>query len=174
MGIKNKSGVSTIIETVIMIALTIAVVGMVWVIVNNLINKNIQSSEACFGIFDKVSLDSRYTCYNDTSSQDELWFSISVGNIEKIDDILVAISGGGASASFKILEDNPSGLEYFNRTKPANMSIPGKNQGLTYIYKLPASFSQAPEKIEIALIIDGELCGDIGSIEQFDSCSSVV
>ena len=170
----NKGGVSTVVETVILIALTISVVAVVWVIVNNLVQKNISSSESCFGVFDKVELNPRSTCYNNTAGTDELWFSINVGNIEKIDDILVAISGAGTSESFKIKEDNPAELEYFNRTKPANMSIPGKNQGLTYIYQLPASFSQKPEKIEIALIIDGEVCGNIGSIDQFDSCSSLV
>ena len=167
----QKRGLSGVVETVIMIALTIAVVSLVWVIVNNLVQKNIESSESCFGVFDKVSLNPRYTCYNNTASQDELWFSISVGDIEKVDDILVAISGGGTSTSFKILEDAPSELEYFNRTQP--VGIPKKYQGLTYIYNLPA-FSPAPERVEIALIIDGEVCGEIDSIEQFDSCSSLV
>ena len=83
--------------------------------------------------------------------------------------MLVAISGGGASTSFKILEDNPAELSYYpGRTQP--VAIPGKNQGLTYIYRLPVS-SPAPERVEIALIINGELCGNIDSIEQFDSCS---
>lgn len=169
LSLKNKSGVSTVVETVILIALTIAVVSIVWVVVNNLVQKNIQSSESCFGVFDKVTLNPRYTCYNDTAGTDELWFSISVGDIESIDDILVAISGGGTSASFKILEDAPSELSYYpGRTQP--VGIPNKDQGLTYIYRLSAS-SPAPERIEIALIIDGEICGNIDSVEQFDSCS---
>jgi len=168
--LNQKKGLSTVVETVIMIALTIAVVSVVWVIVNSLVQKNIKSSESCFGVFDKVELNPRYTCYNNTAGIDELWFSISVGEIESIDDILVAISSGGASTSFKILEDNPAGLFYFNRTHP--VGIPKKDQGLTYIYRLPAS-SPVPERVEIALIIDGEVCGNIDSIEQFDSCSSL-
>jgi len=165
----QKKGVSAVVGTVILIALTIAVVSVVWVIVNNLVRENIESSESCFGVFDKVTLNPMYTCYNNTAGRDELWFSISVGEIEKVDDILVAISGGGEGISFKILEDNPAELLYYpNRTGP--VGIPGKNQGLTYIYKLPASFPE-PDKIEIALIINGEVCGNIDSIEQFDSCS---
>ncbi len=167
---KNKKGISAVVGTVIMIALTVGVVALVWAVVNNLVKENIKSSESCFGVFDKVTLNPRYTCYNDTAGTDEMWFSINVGDIEKVDDILVAISNSGTTKSFKIIEDNPVELSYYpNRTRP--VGIPGKDQGLTYIYELPASFTQAPDRIEIALIIDGEVCGNIDSIEQFDSCS---
>ena len=169
---KSKKGVSAVVGTVMMIALTVGVVAMVWAIVNNLVKENIESSESCFGVFGKVTLNPRYTCYNNTAGKDEFWFSISVGDIETVDDILVAISGAGTAESFKILEDNPAGLSYYpNRTGP--VGIPKKDQGLTYIYELPASFTQAPDRIEIALIIDGEVCGNIDSIGQFDSCSSL-
>ena len=171
---KNKKGISAVVGTVMMIALTIGVVAMVWAIVNNLVKENIESSESCFGVFGKVTLNPRYTCYNNIAGigADEIWFSISVGDIETVDDILVSISGVGTAESFKILEDNPAGLSYYpNRTGP--VGIPNKDQGLTYIYELPASFTQTPERIEIALIIDGEVCGNIDSIEQFDSCSSL-
>ena len=169
----QKRGISAVLGTVIMIALTVGVVAMVWAIVSNLVNENIESSESCFGVFDKVTLNPRYTCYNNTGiGADEVWFSINVGDIDKIDDIFVGISGSGAAETFRILEDNPAGLSYYpNRTGP--VGIPRKDQGLTYIYALPASFNQAPERIEIALIIDGELCGNIDFIEQFDSCSSL-
>src|SRR3990170_8991358 len=152
---KNKKGVSAVIGTVILIALTIGVVAIVWAVVSNLVEENISSSESCFGVFGKVTLNPRYTCYNNTAGAgaDELWFSISVGDIEKVDDILVAISGGGTTTSFKILEDNPAELSYYpGRTRP--VGIPGEGQGLTYIYELPASFTQAPDRIEIAFIID--------------------
>ena len=176
MIIKNKRGVSVVVETVLLIALTMAVVSIIWVVTDNLVNKNIESSEACFGIFNEVELNSRYTCYNMTSGQDELWFSINVRDIEKVDDILVSIVGNGGSETFKIVGDNPSSLQYYNRTRPAtgNMSIPGKNQGVSYIYTLPPSFVQEPEKVEIALIIDEEICGNINPINEFDSCSALI
>jgi hypothetical protein len=167
---KNKKGVSTVVETVILIAMTITVVAIVWVMVNNLVHKDIESSESCFGVFGKVTLNPEYTCYNKTAGKDELWFSINVGDIEKVDDIVVAISGDETTETFRILQDRPAGLSYYpDRTKP--VAIPGKGQGLTYIYELPDSFTQEPKKIEIALVINGEICGNIDSIDQFDSCS---
>ncbi len=168
----NKKGISEVLATVILIGITIGVVSLVWVVVNSLVHKNIQSSQACLGISDKVQLNPAYTCYNNSGSANELWFSINVGDISTIKDILVSITGGGGSVSFKIIGDNPAQLQYFNRTKPTNMSLPGKNEGLSYIYTLPASFP-APTKIEIAPIINGEMCGGIVPINQFDSCSSL-
>lgn len=172
--INSKKGVSAVIGTILLVLLTIAIVGLVWVFVNNLVREEISSSESCFGVFGKVSLNPRYTCYNNTAGDgtDEVWFSISVGDIEQVDDILVSISGERESLSFKILEDNLTGLSYYpNRTRP--VGIPGKGQGLTYIYGLPSYFSQtqAPERIEIALIVNGEVCGNIDSIKQLDSCA---
>ncbi len=172
--IKNKGGVSTVVETILLIALTIGIVAIVWTVVSNLVEKNISSSESCFGVFEKVTLNPRYTCYNNVTGtgNDEVWFSISLGDIEKVDDILVAISGEGNSASFKIMEDKPAGLSYYpDRTRP--VVIPRKSQGLTYIYELPSSFTQTPERIEIAAIVDGEVCGNINPLEQFESCSSL-
>lgn len=169
---KNKKGVSAVVGTLVMISLTIGAVAMVWAIVSNLVNKNIESSESCFGIFDKVTLNPRYTCYNNTAGigPNQLWFSISRKEIEKVDDILVVISGSGTSARFKIIEDAPAELSYYpNKTQP--VGIPGDNQGLTYIYELPSSFTQKPEMIEIALIIDEEVCGNIDSMKNFGSCT---
>lgn len=174
MNNRQKKGVSDVLATVLLIAITISVAAIVWVVVRNLVQGDIQSSNACFGIFDKVEINSQYTCYNNTAGTDELWFSISVGDIEKIEDILVGISGSGTSSSFKIIGDNPANLSYFNRTKPSVLSIPGKNSGQAYIYKLPGNFTEKPDSIQIALIIDGEMCGDLAPITEFDSCSNLV
>ena len=164
---KNRRGISAVLETVIMIALAIAVISIIWVVVNNLVQKNISETEACFGIFNKVTLNSRYTCYNETGR--ELQFSVNVEDLD-VEDILVSISGQGNSVSFKI-GDGVSELWYLNRTQP--VIVPRKNQGITYIYILPAPFSQTPGRIEIAPIINGKLCEAPNSIEEFDSCSSL-
>ncbi|MEK6847966.1 MAG: hypothetical protein AABX50_02485 [Nanoarchaeota archaeon] len=167
---KDRRGISAVLETVIMIALTIAVTSIIWVVVDNLVQKNIDETESCFGIFGKVTLNSRYTCYNSTANPDEMLFSINVGEIENLEDIFVAISNQQSSVSFKIGE-NPSGLKYLNGTQP--VAIPKANQGRTYIYNLSASFSQALTRIEIVPVIDGKLCEAPDSIEQLDSCSSL-
>ena len=167
----GKRGLSAVIATVLLIALTLAVVGIIWTVVNNLVQEKIESTESCGIVLNEVNLDPLYTCYNNTLGTDELWFSIGVGEVENLEDILVSISGETTSVSFKIKE-NQTGLSYYpSRTQP--VVIPGKNQGLTYIYQLPASVG-TPSLIEIAPIINGELCSASSSINQFDSCSSLV
>ena len=166
----NKKAVSAVVATVLLIALTLAVVGIVWAVVNNLVQDRIQSSESC-GILNEVELNPRYTCYNQTTGNDELWFYITVGEVENLEDILVSISGQGTGSSFKITESLANLTNYPSRT-PAT-GIPGKNEGNTYIYTLPAAFTQAPETVTISPVISGEQCGASSTINQFDECSSL-
>ncbi len=168
----NRKGISGIIETVILIALVMALIAVVWVVVNNLVKNQLSNTQSCFNVFDKVTINQRYTCYNQTLTKKELQFSVNVGDLD-VQDILVAISGSGQSSTFKINADNAtSNLTYYNRTWPVN--IPGQNQGLTYIYPLPSSFSTKPDSLEISPIINGKICGVSSSRQQFDSCSSLV
>jgi len=120
-----------------------------------------------------VELNPLYACYNQTTGDDELWFYVEVGEVEQLEDILVSISGQGTSTSFKMIADNPANISYYNRTKPANIGIPGQGGGQGYIYVLPSLFTQVPGSIAIAPIINKEQCGVSDSIGQFDSCSSL-
>ena len=65
----KKKGLSGIVATVIMIALVVGITAMVWVVVKNLIQGQISSTESCFGNFGKVNLNKEYTCYDSTLSE---------------------------------------------------------------------------------------------------------
>lgn len=171
MNRKNRKGLSGVVETVLMIALVIAVIAIVWAVVNGLVKSQLNTS-SCFNILDKVSLNSRYTCYNE--SDNTLHFSVSIGDIDNVQDILVSVTKSGQSASFKIKAENPAGLYYLNGTKPANMSIPEKNSGLTYKYNMSGPVTQFPDSVEIAPIISGQQCQASTPIQQIDSCSTLV
>ena len=96
---ENKRGLSTIVSTMIMIVLVIVAVGIIWTVVKNLIEGKIKETESCFGIFEKVTLNNKYTCYN--SSSDEVQFSISIGEMD-VDKILVLISSVQDSNSIEM------------------------------------------------------------------------
>ena len=169
---KEKKGISAVVGTVILVALTIAIVAIVWLVISNLVESGIGSQESCFGAFDKVNLDPRYTCYD--SSSEELQFSIKIGDIET-EGALISISGQGSSTSF-ILNTTESSISnvvsYPSRS--ANVRLPGKNSGLTYIYNLSAGgFTGEPDRIEIAPIIGGNQCSVSDSIQKFESCSLI-
>jgi flagellin-like protein len=168
----NKKGLSAVVTVLLLIALTVAVVAIVWGVVNNLVTDELEGAGSCFGVLDKVSLDSRYTCYNGTGN--ELWFSISMGNID-VDEVLVSITGEGTSSGFKINNTDSQITNVFSfPSRGTSVKLPGKNSGLTYIFDLGASgFTGEPDKIEIAPIISGNQCGISDTIQQFDSCSSI-
>lgn len=169
---KNKRGISGVITVVILIALVMTIAGIVWVVVNNLVKSELGSAESCFGIFGDVNLNSRYTCYN---SSQELQFSISIGDID-VDEALIGISGQGTSVSFKL--SSQAGLVDNVVTYPdrlANVSLPSKNSGLTYIFDMAgAGFSGGPDSIEIAPIINDNQCGVSDSLAEIDNCASLI
>jgi flagellin-like protein len=168
---KNKKGVAPVVATILLIALVIVIVAVVWVIVNNLVKGGLEESEACFGIFEKVSLNPGYTCYN--SGSNEFWFSISIGDID-VDEILVGISAEGSSSTFKISKTSSEidNLVMYP-TRSSSITLPSKNAGLTYIFNMTgAGFSEAPNSISIAPIIKGVQCSVSDSMHEIDRCSS--
>src|SRR3989344_7007422 len=98
---RGKKGLSEIVSVVLILALTVTLVGIVWAVVNNLVEDNLSKS-SCFETFGKISINNDFTCYN--SSSNELQFSISIEDIS-LDAVLVAISAEGFSESFKITKE---------------------------------------------------------------------
>ena len=167
----NKKGVAPIVATVLLIALVMVIVVAVWAVVNNLVKGKLEESGACFGIFEKVSLNSRYTCYN--SNLNEFWFSISIDDLD-VDEVLVGISAEGSSVSFKISKTSSEidNLVMYPTRSP-DIILPSKNAGLTYILNITgAGFSEAPDSISIAPIISGTQCSISDSMHQIDRCAT--
>jgi len=169
--IENKKGVAPIVATVLLIALVMVIVGSVWLIINNLVKDKIEESEACSGLFEKVSLNSRYTCYN--SDSEEFWFSINIGDID-VDEVLVGISIEETSVSFKI-NKTPSNIDnlVMYSTGSQDIILPSKDGGLTYIFNMDdAGFSEAPNSISIAPIINDIQCDVSASMHGIDRCAT--
>ena len=66
---KNKRGLSGVIAAVLMIALVMVVSVIVWVVVRNLVEGKLEDVESCFGDYGKITINSRYVCYNFTSNK---------------------------------------------------------------------------------------------------------
>ncbi|MBU4069763.1 MAG: hypothetical protein KJ646_02165 [Nanoarchaeota archaeon] len=168
----NTKAISAVIATVILIALTVAVISIVWVVVNNLVTTELEGAQSCYGVFDKVTINNRYTCYDSSDpSSDKFQFSISIGDIP-VDEVLVSISGEGQSKSFKIT-NNATTIENVENYPAGTLQIklPGINSGLTYIYDLTAGgFSTSPDKIEIAPIVNKKQCGVSDSLSDIENC----
>jgi hypothetical protein len=94
---KNNRGLSGVITAVLMIALVMVIVVIVWVVVRNIVQGQIGSVESCFEVYDKVTINNLYTCYNSTSNHFQ--FSIKVEDIE-LDKIIISVSSEGSTKSY--------------------------------------------------------------------------
>jgi len=164
----NKKGLSAVLTTILLIALVMVLVGIMWGVLNNLVKKSTENSEACFGIFGKVSLNSEYTCY----TGDALRFSINIGDLN-VDEVLVGVSTEEDSVTFRIKKD-PSEISNLVMYPSGSTSIrlPSKNAGLTYVLDLSgAGLSGTPNLIDIAPVIEGAQCEISDSLNEIGRCS---
>ena len=163
----DKKGISTVIATMIMITLVMAIVAIVWVSVRSLIDEQIETSESCFGNFGKVKLDKRYVCYN--SSSNEFQFSISMGDII-VDSVLVSISSKSGTKSFKLSNNTISNVKMYNGVYGEVVTIPKKNSGFTYIADVGGLGIGEPDTVSIAPIINENQCEVSDSVSDIGKC----
>ena len=152
-----------------MIGLVLAATVVIWGVVSNILNSNIKSTESCFGNYNKVTLERRYTCFDGASGRTR--FALNIGDVE-IDEVLVSVSNNVGSESFKLTNDEQiiSGVSYFSGANPENVKLPSKNGGKTYNYTWSQGIATS---IKIAPIIDGTQCEISDAINDIDDCSTL-
>ena len=166
---KNKNALSEIVVSVIMIAIVMSLMVIVWGVSTNLIGERLEKSSSCFGNFDQVTINKRYTCYN--FSSDEIQGSLSVWNAD-IEGILVSVSGQSGTRSFDI----KSGSSYsYVKTLNGNyndlLNPPEKNSGVTYVINAGEIGIKDADAIIIAPIIDGNQCEATDSVQNLGNCA---
>jgi len=167
---KNKSGMSGMVVAIIMIAMVLLAGAIVWGVVNKLITGEIDKSSSCFGIFDKVSIGKRYTCFD--SVNNVMRVQLSIGDID-VDGVLVSISGNTKQKSFTItndLKEIDTDLQYYSGG--TNIKLPSKNGGITYNYTWGED--DAPNLIRIAPIINNKQCEISDTLSGIDDCSLLI
>lgn len=166
---KNKLGISTVVTTVLIIALTVTTGAIVWSVVSNLVSEQLDEGEACFGVLDQVQLNNDFTCYNSTS--DRMQFSINVGDIN-ITGILVSVSFAGTSKSITLTKDNQTFSDVKNYPSGSDgVKMPSKNAGSTYFFEGIDSY---PASVSIVPIVNKEQCGSSDTIHEIDDCQALV
>jgi hypothetical protein len=164
----NKKGLSTLIVTVILIALSLVAVGLLWGFVSNIVNGQIKNSEACYGNYDKVKLNTPYICYETSDNVNyKVRVSLSIGDVN-IDKVLVSISSKGSSNSYTISNTAQAinGLANYP-SATTQIKLPDKNAALTYI---ATGFSAPVDYIRIAPVIGGVQCEMSDSTNEIPNC----
>ena len=171
----NKKGMSVIVGSMILILLVIVTSLVVWGIVGNLVDEELGDVESCFGIFDQVNLNDRYTCYD--AANNYVQISIALGDIS-VDGVIIQIEGEGTTKSFTLTNEGQTigalgdyisldfGLD--------SIFLPSENSGKTYVYDASGVFSTTPDIIKIIPIINEKQCEMSDSLSQIDSCTSLI
>jgi flagellin-like protein len=166
MGVKNKKGVSDVVTTVVLIAMTIMVVLVAGFAIQKFVLKQTEDSKACFNSFGKLALDPQYTCFNSTAG--ELYFSIKRENIS-LDGILVSVVGETRSMEFHILDSMGFVNESLSDFAGSTLVIaPALNGAKTYL--LNTSYIGIPKEIGIYPVFLGKQCEKSDSIKEVGIC----
>ncbi len=149
--LKEKKGISAVIATVVLVALTVGLVAVVATFVSNTVKDQTSKGTTCIDVIGKIEINSDYTCYN--SSSNEFQFSINIKDAE-IDSLIIAVENSlletntfEISSQEKIFENikyYPGGSYEYNQ----KIKIPGKNSGKTYLLNMN-NFGENLEGIDI-------------------------
>lgn len=165
---KNRKALSSVVMMVIMIALVMAIAGVIFTLTRQTVEEEIDKTESCgLNIIDKLFINDLYVCYD--SSEERMVFSINREDIE-MDKILIALETETEIIKYEIenSEENIPGVyDYPNGLTGSPVSLPGKNGGKTYFLDI----SEKPIQIQIAPIINDEQCDFIDSINNIVDCT---
>jgi len=163
----KKRGMSEVVTTILMVGLVLALIAIVWSVISGLVNDELGKTDACFGNFDKVTINRPYTCYNLTTK--EFYFSINVEDIS-LEKIFIVIGSKGVTNSITLSSTatNITGVTNYP-TNSSEVIAPEANHGKTYIY---AGLETAPDYIRISPMISGEKCQESDALTDIEPCSS--
>ena len=164
----DKKGVSGVIVTILLIGMAIVVGAIVWGVVISIVNINIDKSNACFGIVEKVNLNNEYTCYEVNNN---LEFSVNVGDVE-LEKLIVQVTGDDRETKQIILLAEGSSsedLKYFGGVWGETIRINGSNIGKSFVLNSGGiGVGGIPKAIKIIPVVFGHQC------EPSDIISSIV
>jgi len=147
----SKKAMSAIIAVMILILIVLTGTGIIWKVVNKVVDEELEETKSCYDIIGKVAVNSKYTCYD--SVNDKMHVFIEVGDIN-IDGLLIVIEDEISSVSFELTNElSDVGLKNYDGGNL--VKVPGKNAGSTYI---ASNIVEKPLSIKIAPKINENLC----------------
>ncbi len=166
---KNKKGISAIVGTVILIALVLVAGTIVWTVVRGMVEGKLEGADSCVDVFEKVTLNGQYTCFNGVDDVDDVTFSITRSNIN-VSSIVVVISGKGQSKSFTFDKDGADpDTDLDGYSDVDDLTMPEMNEGKTYIYTGDI-FTETPDRIAIAPVVGDKQCDGVDEIVDIPDC----
>lgn len=163
----NKKAVSEIINTLIIVVISLVLIAFLFVFIRNMITEETQGTKECFDSIGKVLIGTEFTCYKNN----ELNIFVDVKDIE-IDGIYISISDNSNSKSFKITQGAKieNVKNYNDDSYGSELNFPEKNSGKTYVFNLQELGIGNPNSVKIAPIIGTKVCEATDEIFTLKSC----
>lgn len=168
---KNKKGLSVVVTSLLLIGISIIGIAIVWASTRNIVKKQISNSESCYGINEKMELDSKNTCYEKVSNNYYVRFQVNVKDVD-LQKLIISISSNAEQQGYTLTNKTQiiNGLKrYPNTTAP--LVLPGQNKGFSY---KAGPFNNAIDNVEIAAVINDQQCGVADSIAGIENCDLLV
>ncbi len=167
---KNKKALSAVVATVVIILLTMAAITIVWTFVKKVINENQNQVDSCFNVEtgEKVTLNELYTCYTEDSVQ----VSLNIADVE-VDAVVISIMVGGNSKVVTLtnVERTYDDIKYYDNEEETHLTLPGKNEGKTYIVSGFSGTINNVDWIRIAPVVNTHQCGITSQINDIPNCA---
>jgi flagellin-like protein len=162
---KYKKGLSTIVTTIMIIAMVLVAGVIIFTLVRNVAEDNLGKTEACYNLYEKISLNDDYTCYNSTGNYTQ--FSLNRKELT-LDSLRISIDSEIKSEVF-LLTEKVETIDGLNNYPDNNtgVSLPGNSSGLTYIAN---GFTVMPSLIQISPVRGGVNCEVVDEISTFVEC----
>lgn len=164
---KNKRGLSGVVTMVILIAVVMAGTTIVWSVTKKTVESQVDQAKSCYGIYDKVAINSEYTCYD--ADTDRLYLGINVGDVD-IDEILVSITPTSEDSTSFVLT---SELQTITNIGPypstsGQVKAPDKKSGNTYVI---SSMTSSIDNIKLAPKVGDKQCEVSDTLYSVPACS---
>lgn len=162
-----KKGLSAVVTTLVIIALSLVAVGIVWAFVSNFVNKQFEASTSCYEIYDKITINREYTCYEKIGEEYNVIFSLNVGDVD-IESITVSISSEKENKIYKITNSIQTieGLTMYP-LEETQIILPDKKASGSY---KATGFTGKIEKIKIAPTVGKNICDISDAVEKVGEC----
>ncbi len=169
MAIKNKSGLSQVVSTLILILLVVAAVAVAATALTGFVRNSLNNAGACRNVLDQVKFNPDYTCYDVNTNT--LVFSVSRQDFD-MDSLTIAVSDNSTGKTFVLTDKNQSLTGIINyKTKTANVVMPPKESGQTYCL---SSLNFQPTTLQMSPKVSGVQCSVTDTINSIPTCSTEI
>jgi len=132
---REKKGVSAVVATVLLILITLMAIGILWIFIKPMVEKNLEEGASCFELRDQAEIvQGDYTYYNNTVTSLVIKRGFKGGEIK---GYRVSINFGADSEAFDLINNTvvSGNIEVTMSDGATTIALPDSGEAKNYIFK---------------------------------------